>query len=367
MSSIAYYPEQYEQLLENKVNARIEQFSNYTSLDPQIVRSQTKNYRMRAEFRVWHDGDDLYYIMFDPQTRAKFRVDQFPPASALINQVMLALIDKLKPNPSLRHKLFQVDFLSSLSGQILVSLLYHKQLDEQWQEQATLVLEQLRQDFDIDIIGRAKKQKVCLEREYVIEKLQVNEDVLTYQQVENSFTQPNALVNQKMLEWSREVTTNAKGDLLELYCGNGNFSIALAKNFSKVLATELAKPSVNSAQFNIQENNIDNLKIIRLSAEEFTQAINKERSFRRLEQADVDLDSYECDTILVDPPRAGLDSQTCSMVSNYQAIVYISCNPDTLHRDLEELSKTHEVSQWAMFDQFPYTHHIEMGVYLTRR
>jgi tRNA (uracil-5-)-methyltransferase len=88
MSSIAYYPEQYEQLLENKVNARIEQFSNYTSLDPQIVKSQTKNYRMRAEFRVWHDGDDLYYIMFDPQTREKFRVDQFPPASALINQVM---------------------------------------------------------------------------------------------------------------------------------------------------------------------------------------------------------------------------------------------------------------------------------------
>ena len=88
---------------------------------------------------------------------------------------------------------------------------------------------------------------------------------------------------------------NSEGDLLELYCGNGNFSIALAQNFRKVLATEIAKPSVAAALFNIVENKVDNLQIIRMSVEEFTQAMNGVRSFNRLKG--IDLKSYECNTI----------------------------------------------------------------------
>ena len=78
-----------------------------------------------------------------------------------------------------------------------------------------------------------------------------------------------------MLEWAIDCTRDSQGDLLELYCGNGNFSLALAQNFRRVLATELAKPSVESAQYNIAANKIDNVQILRLSAEEFTQAIEE--------------------------------------------------------------------------------------------
>jgi hypothetical protein len=91
---------------------------------------------------------------------------------------------------------------------------------------------------------------------------------LVYKQVENSFTQPNAAINEQMLGWALDVTKGSEGDLLELYCGNGNFSIALAQNFRKVLATEIAKPSVDSAQFNIAANGVDNLIILRMSAED---------------------------------------------------------------------------------------------------
>lgn len=111
---------------------------------------------------------------------------------------------------------------------------------------------------------------------------------------------------------------NSEGDLLELYCGNGNFSIALAQNFRKVLATEIAKPSVAAAQFNIAENSIKNLQIIRMSAEEFTQAMNGVREFHRLKG--IDLNAYECNTIFVDPPRAGLDEETVKLVQNYDRI-----------------------------------------------
>ena len=68
--------------------------------------------------------------------------------------------------------------------------------------------------------------------------------------------------------------------------------------------------------------------------------------------------------MLVDPPRAGLDAETLKMVSAYSRIIYISCNPDTLAENLDYLTETHEITAAAMFDQFPYTDHVETGVVL---
>ncbi len=69
----------------------------------------------------------------------------------------------------------------------------------------------------------------------------------------------------------------------------------------------------------------------------------------------------------VDPPRAGLDPQTLELAQSFDSIVYISCNPQTLHDNLRTLIKTHRLVRFAAFDQFPYTHHLESGVYLERR
>ncbi|MCP5716297.1 tRNA (uridine(54)-C5)-methyltransferase TrmA, partial [Klebsiella pneumoniae] len=90
------------------------------------------------------------------------------------------------------------------------------------------------------------------------------------------------------------------------------------------------------------------------AAEEFTQAMNGVREFNRLQG--IDLKSYQCETIFVDPPRSGLDSETEKMVQAYPRILYISCNPETLCKNLETLSQTHKVERLALFDQFPYTH-----------
>lgn len=150
---------------------------------------------MRAEFRVWHEGEDMYYIMFDQATRQKYRVDHFPTASRLINDLMPLLMDAMKDNPILRTKLFQVDFLSTLSGEILVSLLYHRQLNDEWQQEARALKQRLNDEgFNLDLIGRARKMKIVMDRDYVVEKLHVNGKPYIYQQVENSFTQPNGIV-----------------------------------------------------------------------------------------------------------------------------------------------------------------------------
>lgn len=358
-------PANYAQQLEEKRLKLKALFAPYTELEIEVFASPPAHYRMRSEFRVWHDGLDLYYYMFDKTLDLKIRTDQYLPASLLINQMMEALMDELRPNKILRHKLFQVDFLSTLSGEILVTLLYHRQLEEDWLTEATLLKGKLTKKFKVNLIGRARKQKFDLDCDFVIEKLQVNDRLLTYKQVENSFTQPNAVVAGKMLEWAIDVTKNSKGDLLELYCGNGNFSIALAPNFRKVLATELAGPSVEAAQFNIAANHCDNVQVIRMSAEDFSDAMAGKREFYRLKG--IDLSSYECNTIFVDPPRSGLDPNTLVLVSKYQRILYISCNPNTLIENLQSLARTHQIERIALFDQFPYTDHMECGVLLSAR
>ncbi|WP_227319144.1 tRNA (uridine(54)-C5)-methyltransferase TrmA [Cedecea davisae] len=358
--------DQYDAQLAEKVTRLQGMMAPFAAPAPEVFRSPVSHYRMRAEFRIWHEGDDLYHIMFDQQTKSRIRVNSFPAASELINALMPAMLDGVRDIPALRHKLFQIDYLTTLSNQAVVSLLYHRKLDDEWQLHAQALRDSLRaRGFNVHLIGRATKTKIELDQDFIDERLPVAGKEMIYRQVENSFTQPNAAMNIQMLEWALNATQHSSGDLLELYCGNGNFSLALARNFNRVLATEIAKPSVAAAQYNIAANNIDNVQIIRMAAEEFTQAMNGVREFNRLQG--IDLKSYQCETIFVDPPRSGLDTDTVKMVQAYPNILYISCNPQTLCENLETLSQTHEVARLALFDQFPYTHHMECGVLLTRK
>ncbi|WP_100644402.1 tRNA (uridine(54)-C5)-methyltransferase TrmA [Alteromonas facilis] len=358
-------PATYEDQLSIKLDNIRQSFSPFGVSDIDTYRSQPLHYRMRAEFRVWHDGDDLYHIMFDQDTKQKVRVDQFLPASQIINSAMLLLMEYLRPSDVLRKKLFQIDYLSSLSGELVISLLYHRQLDEDWQNAALTLQDALQTLGKVSIIGRARKQKIILGNDFVIESLPINGKNFVFKHIENSFTQPNADVNCRMIEWALDNCKDNGGDLVEFYCGAGNFSLPLAEAFGHVVGTEIAKPSVEAAQFNIQQNTLNNVDIVRLSAEEFTQAMRGEREFTRL--GEIDLTQFDFSTVLVDPPRSGLDNETLALISDFEHIIYISCNPETLKTNLESLVKTHEVSAFAVFDQFPYTPHLECGVTLKKR
>ncbi|WP_291334174.1 tRNA (uridine(54)-C5)-methyltransferase TrmA [Acinetobacter sp. UBA801] len=355
----------YQQQLDAKVARISAQFAEYNPPTLQVFASPEHNYRMRAEFRIWHIEDDLFYAMFErseDKQKKVIRVDEFPIADRSINLLMPKLLAGLKANPVLSARLFEVHFLATLSGEMLVSLLYHRKLEPDWEPAA----QALSKALNIKLIGRSRGQKFVLCDEYVVEQLQVFDRTYTYKQIESSFTQPNAQVCQKMLEWACSVAEHSEQDLLELYCGNGNFTLPLSTRFRRVLATELAKSSVYAAQWNIEQNQIENIQVARLSAEEFTQAYNGEREFRRLQEANIDLSSYDFDTVFVDPPRAGIDDDTLKLLQRFKRIIYISCNPDTLHDNLKTLCQSHKLTQFALFDQFPYTHHVESGVLLEK-
>ena len=234
----------------------------------------------------------MFYAMFERGQKASgaslIRCDQFPAASESINALMPKLIEAAAQNPELKNRWYAVEFLSALSGEMLVTMITTK-TGRAWQRAA----ETLVRELGIHIIGRSRGQKIVLTQDYIIEELNVNGKTFRYRQVEGSFTQPNARVCEKMLGWACDVAQNLGGDLLELYCGNGNFTLPLSQHFRQVLATEVSKTSVYAAQWNIEANQRDNIKIARLSAEEFTEAYTQSREFRRLQEQGISLKDYD--------------------------------------------------------------------------
>lgn len=361
MSSPRFDPSQYDSQLADKAARLRELLAPFAAPEPEVFDSPREHYRLRAEFRLWREGEARHYAMFEQGDKhTPILIEEFPIASQRINELMPRL-KAAWAEPTLGHKLFQVEFLTTLAGDALITLCYHRPVDTAWQVAA----EKLAAELGVSIVGRSRGKRLVVGRDYVSEDLTVAGRLFRYRQPEGAFTQPNGEVCQKMLNWAYEALGEREDDLLELYCGNGNFTLPLATRVRKVLATEISKTSVNAALANLADNAVDNVTLVRLSAEELTQALNDVRPFRRL--ADVDLKSYEFGSVFVDPPRAGMDPDTCELTRRFDNILYISCNPETLAQNIAQLHDTHQVSRCALFDQFPYTHHMEAGVLLTRR
>lgn len=354
------YESGYEGQLDHKVSVIRESFTPLYDGEIAVFRSPDERFRSRAEFKIYHDEEGISYAMNRLDRQGAVKIERCGIVSPVIASVMERLLVEIS-DLGIGHKLFGVDFLASGEGEILVSLLYHKALDEEWKANATLLQERL----GAYVIGRSRKQKLVLSRDYITENLHIAGRDYRYVHIENSFTQPNPRVNEQMVEWSLSQLEGIGGDLLELYCGAGNFTIPFASKFERVLATEISKASIHAAKQNMELNGVGNIDFVRLSAEEFTQALDRVRVFNRMEG--IDLDGYRLKTLFVDPPRAGLDDAAREFAARFDHLLYISCNPETLQRDLEALSKTHTITAMAAFDQFPYTHHLEMGVKLVKK
>ena len=364
-ASCTLYDKNYDEQLNYKIQREKNRFSNLTNCDFDIIKSSAKNFRNRAEFRVWWEKDEneqkdiLTYAMND-FNKEILKIDSCEIVSEDIKNLMPKLLTELEKSMILSFRLFAIEFLVSSTSDMLVTLIYHKKLEDEWINLAR----EIEQKLNIKIIGRSRKQKIVLSSDFINESLNINGQEFKFAYEENGFTQPNTSVNIKMIEWVLNNTKDSNKDLCELYCGGGNFTIPLSKKFSKVLATEISKTSIKSALRNCALNNIENINFIRMSSEEFVEALNEVRAFNRLKN--IDLKSYDFDTIFMDPPRSGLDDTTRALAKNFTNIIYISCNPQTLHRDLEELLKTHKVLRFALFDQFAYSEHIESGVILKK-
>lgn len=339
-----------------------------------LYKSPAEYYRMRAEFAVFHEYDgNISFIMFKPNTDPKERivVEHFPIASHAINKGMELLRTYVKDNYELKKKLFEAEFLCNQNGDLIISLSYHRPLDASaWKEAALKLKEQcLQEGLNVDFIGRARKQKILANTDTILETIHTQDKDFYLYQVEGNFSQPNIYTCQHMIDFARSLCRNKKDvDLIELYCGSGTFTVCLADLFRQALSTEVSRVPTATALKNIEKNQIVNTKIVRLSAVEVAEALTGVREFKRLQQEQIDINSYNFDTLLIDPPRSGLEFQEArNFTAKFDHVIYVSCGPQSLVEDLGYLCKTHEIRALAFFDQFPYTPHLETIVELCRK
>lgn len=242
----------YQTLLDEKAARVRELFGDRLQVPLHVQASKPINYRMRAEFRVWKMGEECHFAMFDPQTKKPIFIEQYPLACERINEIMRDLQEVFKRDRAIRHKIFQVEFVASTSGEALVCLVYKRKLDDEWLEAAQRLSAKLgERGQTCHVVGRSKGKKHVVGEDHVVQWQEVAGKAYPQWQTENRFSQSNAQICNAMQTWVLDQLRGPEGrrasDILELYCGNGNFSLPLASIFRKVLATELDKFSVRAA------------------------------------------------------------------------------------------------------------------------
>ncbi len=178
-----------------------------------------------------------------------------------------------------------------------------------------------------------------------------------------SFYQVNHAAAELLYKKAKELAAPEKRDtLLDLYCGAGSIGLSMADEAGEVIGIEIVESAVECAKFNAKENGISNAEFYAGDAK------NTERMLENAEK--IRGAKIHPDIIILDPPRGGSDAALLRYVAslNPRKIVYISCNPKTLARDICVLNACgFDTDRIFPFDLFPATGHVECVVCLTRK
>ena len=161
----------------------------------------------------------------------------------------------------------------------------------------------------------------------------------------DSFFQVNGVTAEKLYETAIKEAKLSKNDVvLDLYSGTGTISSIVSSYVKKVIGIEIVEDAVLDANCNIRINNISNVKFICGDAAKEISKIKE-----------------QIDVIFVDPPRKGINRDAIAIMKKIspRKIIYISCNPVTMARDLSYLSNMYDVKKIIPVDMFPKTNHVE--------
>lgn len=365
----------------------------------------------------------LNYVMWEAGSPSVV-VKDFPIASVSIRYLMPIVLEIVSRIPVLADHLQAMHYLSSTMDYVIISLIYDHTLDNsQWSQTIQSLRTSLLNYIDnahsqglcpfrlnsLSFLGKSRNQKLTVGDSFVMEKLILQEyspfnREYVYKQIENGFSNPNTVVNMKVLDWlsyiaredviprySETAGDTVNLDLLEMYCGNGNHTVALSEFYRRVLAVEINDALVDVAKENLTANGIQNAHILCFDSSYFANQILGKTTYyldpfkkdrRTMKQArskanrfvsqepiaddSTDRIIFRFNTVLVDPPRAGLDDKTIKAVQQYDNIIYISCFPPKLLQDINKIKDTHKVIRIGIFDHFTYTTHLEVGVLLQK-
>jgi len=175
---------------------------------------------------------------------------------------------------------------------------------------------------------------------------------LKFQLSLTSFFQINPFQTVKLYDSIKEWVLQKPGPVVDAYCGNGGISLWLAKAGIGVTGVDESVASVDDAKESADRNNLPNCRFVQGTIEKFLEGPNAIGSAQ---------------TLIVDPPRKGCSEQVIDAISkmNVERLIYVSCNPATLARDLARLTD-YSIKAIKVFDMFPQTAHVETAILLER-
>lgn len=314
----------YHDELEYKVNNVIDIFKrNDIDIKPNIIKSDNRyGYRNKITLQVSNGIIGLY----EEDSNTIVDVDKCLLVSDKLNEI----IDIIKKNINV-NKCNKIVIRDTYYG--IMIIFYGSVNNEE-------VIKYLGNKV-VSIYTYDNKYKCIYGEKYLYEMI----GEYKYRISPDSFFQVNSrTVNKlynKVVEYAIE--NEKKDNLVDLYCGTGTIGIYLSKYFNSIIGIELNKQAVEDAKENAKINGVNNIEFY---AGDVGKIIN---------------DQIKADVIVVDPPRSGLDKRTKDILLKIKAnkIVYVSCNPLTLARDIKELDSGYKLGNITLVDMFPNTHHVE--------
>jgi 23S rRNA (uracil1939-C5)-methyltransferase len=196
---------------------------------------------------------------------------------------------------------------------------------------------------------------------------------LTYRISPYSFFQTNTHGTEKLYDLLRDwaaphphplppvggegVRVRGEAALLDLYCGSGGITLTLADRFDRVVGIDTNRSAIEDAKKNAETNGIENAEFVCEDAQEFLKKLPGSKL------------SVQLSAMVVDPPRVGLHPKALQALfeMNPAKLAYVSCNPESLARDLQILVPFYRIRSAQSVDLFPHTAHVETVVLLEHR
>ncbi|MBI5199836.1 MAG: 23S rRNA (uracil(1939)-C(5))-methyltransferase RlmD [Nitrospirae bacterium] len=315
---------------------------------PIIPSPAADHYRLRVQFNVRYRDSSPVIGFFREETHRLVEIKNGFLLHPLINRTLDSIrkiADKLPPLKEIHMNVIQ-------EGEGVILFL----IDFENPPSLAPVFETIKGDIKeiVGVISYARRKKYeVLGRNFLVLKL----DDLTFQSTEGNFFQVNWEQNKNMIQSLLDLA-ELKGNerVLDLYSGIGNFSLPLAKKVEKVIGIESGYSAVEDARKNADMNGIKNIEFICDDVRKGLKGLIEKK-----ERADL---------IVLDPPRAGATKKIIDRVIalSPEKILYISCNPTTLARDLGWLRDGgYYLDRLQPIDMFPYTYHIETIAEIIRR
>ncbi len=319
--------EKQEEFKKEKVEEILKKFLKYNKDVNDIVFSKNFNYRNKV---VLHIKDNKLGF-YKNKTNELIEIDK----CLLLNPVINDLISYLKNYIELKDIEKITIKVGNKTNEVMLiidgSIAYYKKLLE---------------IVDVLIIN----EKVMTTKDYITSYIGNKKYIIK----KNSFFQVNYDISTRMYNKVKDVIVKEKSkNVLDLYCGTGTIGIYISDVVSKITGIEVVSDAIESANTNKKINNVENIEFILGKVEDKLDFIS----------------NNNIDTVIVDPPRSGLHKKVIPILEKIspKTIIYVSCDPITMARDINLLSNNYELVEVTPYDMFPNTYHVETVCVLKKK